>query len=104
MAHVRSCFATSAKASRVFSYWKECSSATARLNGAATCGEHEVENWTEPTSCSLRAWWCPSSAQLMPRIRKKPAIRPETNRIKPPKTNVKGGPVMKYKPTGDGRG
>src|SRR5881296_2646052 len=82
MAQVGSCFATSRKVSRVLSYWKECSSATARLNVAETCGEHEVANWTEPISSSLRLWWWPSSAQDVPTSRKKPAIRTERNRIK----------------------
>src|SRR5438876_3912399 len=97
MAQVESCLATSRNASRVFSYWKECNSATARLNDAVTCGEQEVENWTEPISSSVSEWWCPSSAQAVQKSRKKLAIRQDRNRINPPKRTSRY-PVAKYKP------
>src|SRR5262249_15787467 len=102
MAQCGSCFAISSKDSRVLSYWKECRRATARLNSTATPGEHEGENWTEPISCSLRAWGWPSSAQVAPVSKKEAAIRVERKRISPPR-RTKGYLVGKYKSQGCGK-
>ena len=53
MAHLESMVAICRKERLAFSYWKECSRATAWLKSVATLGTHEVLKWTEPSSCSL---------------------------------------------------
>src|SRR5258706_6893469 len=60
MAHCGSLSEISVKTCRACSYWKECSSATARLKLPARSVRHEVRKWTEPTCSSMIACWCPS--------------------------------------------
>src|SRR6266403_3692712 len=62
--------ATSLKACRACSYWKECNRATARLNPGCAAFEHEVKKWTEPISSAESSWWCSCAASPGATIKK----------------------------------
>src|SRR6266403_1946468 len=62
--------ATSLKACRACSYWKECNRATARLKPGCAAFEHEVKKWTEPISPAESSWWCSCAASPGATIKK----------------------------------